>query len=35
MKFKRRGVVADVCWMLRIRTFQVRGGGELRTGVWL
>lgn len=23
MKFKRRGVVADVCWMLQIRTFQV------------
>lgn len=22
-KFKRRGVVADVCWMLRIKTFQV------------
>lgn len=23
IRFKRRGVVADVCWMLRIRTFQV------------
>lgn len=22
-RFKRRGVVVDVCWMLRIRTFQV------------
>jgi hypothetical protein len=29
MKFKRRGVVADVCWMLRIRTFQV-GWGVVR-----
>jgi hypothetical protein len=24
-RFKRRGVVADVCWMLRIKTFQVGG----------
>jgi hypothetical protein len=24
-KFRRRGVVADVCWMLRIKTFQVGG----------
>jgi hypothetical protein len=32
-KFKRRGVVADVCWMLQIKTFEVRPPGILHQDI--